>query len=81
VEALLTAVGAWRQTNDLRAYIAAVEGRAAHHGQLADASTELARWLTWARELADRLDPVPSTLDRLLGDPQKILGEPSAARG
>jgi hypothetical protein len=70
VEALLTDVGAWRRANDLRAYITVVEERAADRGQPTDASPELARWLAWARELADHLDPVPSTLERLLGDPQ-----------
>lgn len=37
-----------------------------------DASPEVAEWLSWARELADRLDPVSVTLDRLLGDPQTL---------
>lgn len=69
VEALLAEAVAWRRMNDLLAYIAAVEERAANSGQSADATPELAEWLTWAREQADRLDPVPDTLDRLLGDP------------
>ena len=34
-----------------------------------DASPELAEWLSFAREEADHLDPIPDTLDRLLGDP------------
>jgi hypothetical protein len=70
VETLLTDVGAWRRANDLRAYITAVEERAADRGQPTDARPELARWLTWARELADRLDPITHTLNGLLGDPQ-----------
>jgi hypothetical protein len=70
VEKLLAEAEAWRRANDLRAYIAAVEEQASDREPPTDASPELARWLTWARELADRLDPVSSTLDRLLGDPQ-----------
>lgn len=81
VEALLTDVGAWRRANDLRAYITAVEERVADRGQPTDARPELARWLTWARELADRLDPITHTLNGLLGDPQTHSAnvEPHAA--
>lgn len=69
VEAAVKA-GAWRRANDLRAYIAAVEERASDSGQAAGASPELAERRSWVREPADLLDPVPDTLNRLLGDPQ-----------
>ncbi|MFO0805869.1 MAG: hypothetical protein U0791_22420 [Gemmataceae bacterium] len=46
------------------------EKRAVGGGESADASPELASWLTWAREQGDRLDPVPDTRDPVFGDPQ-----------
>lgn len=67
VEALLAEAAAWRRASDLRAYIAAVEERAAD-GQTTDASPELLNWLSWAREQADRLDPVTQAVARLKGD-------------
>lgn len=67
MEALLAEAVAWRRANYLRAYIAAVEERATGRGQPANATPELAEWLTWAREQADRLDPVSSTSGRLTG--------------
>lgn len=59
-----------QRANDLRAYIAAAVERAANSGQPTDTPPELREWQIWAHELADRHDPVSSTLDRLLGDPQ-----------
>jgi hypothetical protein len=58
---------AWRKDRDLRAYIQAVEERAIReHGRIEEGS-ELDCWLKWARQQADRLDPLtpspPSILD------------------
>jgi hypothetical protein len=48
----------WHEARRLRAYIAAVRARAMHrHGAIAEDS-ELAAWLRWAAEEADRLDPL-----------------------
>jgi hypothetical protein len=67
VEALLAEATAWRKVNDLRSYIAAVEERAAD-AQTMDTSPKLANWLSWAREQADRLDPVTQAVARMKGD-------------
>ena len=67
METLLADAEAWRRADDLRAYIAAVEERAADSDQPTDANPKLAEWLLWASEQADRLDPVPRILCQLRG--------------
>lgn len=61
VERLHTQAAAWRKAQDLRAFIAAVEGMSG----LGDA--ERAEWLSWARSQADGLDPLST-------DPARVLG-------
>lgn len=57
----------WRKSQSLRAYIDAVrESAIREHGEIREGG-ELDRWLIWATEQADRLDPLtdspPSILD------------------
>jgi hypothetical protein len=67
VDRLLTDAAAWRQSQVLREYIAAVERAAMSRDGRVEEGGETARWLAWAREQADRLDPFalspPSVLD------------------
>ena len=49
---------AWRQSEDIRAYIAAVKSTAIRkHGRI-NPESGLGRWLTWANQQADRVDPL-----------------------
>jgi hypothetical protein len=67
VDRLMADAASWQKSQALRAYIQAVEERAIReHGSVED-GCELDRWLKWARQQADRLDPLapspPSILD------------------
>lgn len=67
LERFTTNAAAWREAENLRAYIEAAEERAIReHGRIEEGS-ELNHWLKWARQQADRLDPLtpspPSILD------------------
>lgn len=48
----------WRRAQDIRAYVLAVESSTCAEGKTIDAGGELGRWITWARERADWLDPL-----------------------
>ena len=48
---------AWAKAQFLRAYIDAVERESAERGLSVFPESELGRWLPWARDHADRLDP------------------------
>ncbi len=67
VETLLAEADAWQRAVALRRYIAAVEQRAATLEHSATAGTDLGNWLAWAREQAEKLDPVSRTAARLTG--------------
>jgi hypothetical protein len=56
VEELVSAAEAWHQSHRIRAYLNAVRD-AAINAPVEDGS-ELAQWLTWADNQADRLDPL-----------------------
>jgi hypothetical protein len=45
-----------------------VEQLALTRGAEIGEATELAAWLSWAREQADKLDPVRDALERLTGE-------------
>jgi hypothetical protein len=67
VESLLREANSWYQSKSLREYLVAAERQALdQHGKIEEGS-ELFRWLEWARQQADRLDPLtptpPSILD------------------
>lgn len=54
-KALHTQVQAWQEATAIRAYCDALED---HHATLSGAEATRA-WATWARDYADRIDPVP----------------------
>ncbi|MDB5309330.1 MAG: hypothetical protein JWO38_3532, partial [Gemmataceae bacterium] len=68
VERLLADAEAWRRADALRGYIGVVEQLALARRVSTGEGTELAAWLTWAREQAEKLDPVRGTLNRLAGE-------------
>ena len=69
VEKLLAEADAWKKADTLRGYVAAVEQLAVARRVRVDEGAELAAWMKWAREQADKLDPVRGTLDRLTRTP------------
>jgi hypothetical protein len=48
----------WAKSQELRAYIKAVEKAAKDKNYLTGSEEQLKRWLTWAKEQADQLDPL-----------------------
>jgi hypothetical protein len=61
VDGLLAQVDSWKKSQDLRSYIEAVERFLIQRdGIIADGS-EAQKWLTWARQQADRFDPLAPT--------------------
>jgi hypothetical protein len=48
----------WTKASQLRAYIAEVEKKASESGLPFEESERLESWLRWAREHADRIDPL-----------------------
>lgn len=67
VAKLIADAAAWRQSRIIREYILEVEQAALADDGRIEEGGELARWLEWARQQADRLDPFkpspPSVLD------------------
>jgi len=57
LDAVNKAVPDWRRAQDLREFIAAVERAAGASGESVE-DGRLAEWLVWARDLAERSDPV-----------------------
>lgn len=51
-------VDRWQRARRIREYVDAFEAAAARDGRLADQDGEAARWIAWARERVDRLDPL-----------------------
>ena len=58
VEQLIAEAEAWHQSQRLRAYLRAVEDALHRCGDPLDEASEMVRWLQWARDQADRLDPL-----------------------
>lgn len=56
-----------QRTNRLREFIAAVEDRARHGGELAP---EKQQWIEWAKAKADWLDPLVRRSDPILDAPE-----------
>ena len=57
VRALNASMGAWRKSVVIREYVQAMRTAAEAAGLLAG-DTPIARWLSWAEEYADRIDPL-----------------------
>jgi hypothetical protein len=58
VDRLLRDAIAWQQAQSLRSYTRAAEQAALERDGQIEEGGEFARWLAWARDLADRLDPL-----------------------
>lgn len=58
IKNLETQAELWTKSQQLRAYIQAVEIEAASRSQTAEFQNDLKQWLTWARQYAERLDPL-----------------------
>ena len=58
----------WKRSEDIRAYVAAVETKAMHeHGRIGPDS-ELGQWIAWARHKADWIDPLVNAKCPVLDD-------------
>ena len=57
-KALETAARNWKRAEDLRAYIAAVETKAASEDGSIASERDLGQWIAWARQKADWIDPI-----------------------
>ena len=58
VEQLIAEAEAWHQSRRLRAYLRAVEDALHRRRDALDESSEIVSWLQWARDQAERLDPL-----------------------
>jgi hypothetical protein len=65
MEALRKCLEEWQQNQELRAFIAAVEAAARSRCCSTPEETPLREWLRWARDLADRGDPLNNFIDQL----------------
>ncbi|MFY1873567.1 hypothetical protein ACOTEK_24070 [Achromobacter xylosoxidans] len=65
---LIDDAGRWRQADDLRQYIEAIERTAGESGGLVAAEA----WLRWARTVLVRLDPIPQLLVKLQGSERDL---------
>ncbi len=68
VNKLMSDMSKWNRSVHLRSYVEAVkENHTKEHGAIEDGS-DMAKWLKWAYDQADRLDPLmespPSILDK-----------------
>lgn len=57
-KALEEAARNWKRAQDLRAYIAAVETKAAREQGSVAVESDLGQWIAWARQKADWIDPI-----------------------
>jgi hypothetical protein len=58
----------WRRAEDVRRYVAAVEAKAIREGESMDSESKLGRWITWARNKADWIDPLVAAACPILDD-------------
>lgn len=76
VDSLLQQARDWRQSAELRAFIETVRQRqVAAHGKIDDDS-EIGQWLVWARQQADRLDPLSESPSSILDEQLEDEPEP-----
>ena len=72
VDLLLAEAKDWKRSRDLREYIEAKRQKHLRDGETIEPGSDLARWLEWANQQADRLDPLtespPSILDEDVGE-------------
>lgn len=67
IEKLKANAAQWREAEQLRTYIEAVEMSAIKNGEL---SEELKDWISWARIKADCIDPLIAVSDAILDGPE-----------
>lgn len=69
VRELSTNASALKQAEEIRHYVSAVKRRAADDGKPIDAESDLGKWITWALQQADRIDPLKESPESLLDNP------------
>lgn len=78
VDALLQQANNWKQSQELRDYIEAQRQKHVTNLGTVEPESDFARWLEWANQQADRLDPFvpspPSILDENLGEEEQRPG-------
>jgi hypothetical protein len=65
VENFVAVASAWRKSQELRRFIAALETAAFQKTGHIDPESKLAQWLSWARRHADLVDPIGESLKNL----------------
>lgn len=71
VDRLTADASAWSESQQLRIYIEAVHADAVARGRDVADGSELGQWLMWAKQQADRLDPLVESPPSLLDDEEK----------
>ena len=71
VDTLFGAADNWHESLQLREYIEAVRDDAIAKGVDTGKSSEMGQWLAWAREQADRHDPLCESPPSILDDASK----------
>jgi len=71
VDKLLSDADAWERSRQLRAYIEFVRTDAVARGKDVHADSETGKWLQWALEQADRLNPLKESPRSILDDEAK----------
>jgi len=68
VQTLINEAANWNKSQQIRAYIEVVRERAIRNNGGIKPESELERWLTWAMQQADRLDPLAESPPSILDD-------------
>ena len=76
VDRLLAEAVNWQRSAVLRDYIGAVRHAAMARGECVDEQSELGKWLKWADEQAERLDPLRPSPPSILDDQEKYQPPP-----
>ena len=76
VNLLLRQASNWKQSQDLREFIEATKQRLLAENQHLEPGSELADWLIWADQQADRLDPLKPSPPSILDEPPPKEPEP-----
>jgi len=75
---LVSAAEAWKKSILVRDFINAVEAAARAGSYPFEPKEELENWLEWAREQANRLDPLTPSPSSILDEADKIIDSPPA---
>ena len=71
VDALQADATAWEEARQIRIYIEAVRQDALARGKNIGKKSELGKWLAWAQNQADRIDPLKKSPPSILDDEEK----------